>query len=327
VTRSREFQSQTRTKQIIILGTGGNCIDILDTLHDINDACGRAVYQCRGFLDDAEQKWGTALHGIKILGPLGSAHDYPDCNFVNGIGSPANFWRKQEIIAKTALPPERFATIVHPTASVLFRASKLAHRINAVFPEEPFHLIGHSMGGLDARYMIAKLGMEVGEQAVISEAAKFGLTTRVPAFPSIHIGSADVIPLEIIADAVECIQRLRGEAGVSTTTALDCAYVVIVTQDQVAHMIMDEAKGMAKVQLQFTVVADVLPARKGTTTTHAGLTLQIGETISLKQRIEQLSPLIKDVLGLRPIVYGRRHNVLPLSCETQRGRRDKLWRQ
>jgi penicillin-binding protein 1A len=51
-----------------------------------------------------------------------------------------------------------------------------------------------------SRNIIAiKLGMEVGEQAVVSEAAKFGLTTRVPAFPSIHIGSADVIPLEMIA--------------------------------------------------------------------------------------------------------------------------------
>jgi penicillin-binding protein 1A len=51
-----------------------------------------------------------------------------------------------------------------------------------------------------SRNIIAiKLGMELGEQAVISEAAKFGITTRVPAFPSIHIGSADVIPLEMIA--------------------------------------------------------------------------------------------------------------------------------
>lgn len=44
-----------------------------------------------------------------------------------------------------------------------------------------------------------KLGMELGEQAVVAEAAKFGLTTKIPAVPSIHIGSADVIPLEMIA--------------------------------------------------------------------------------------------------------------------------------
>jgi penicillin-binding protein 1A len=51
-----------------------------------------------------------------------------------------------------------------------------------------------------SRNIIAiKLGMELGEQAVISEASKFGLSTRVPPYPSIHIGSADVIPLEMIA--------------------------------------------------------------------------------------------------------------------------------
>src|SRR5918998_556066 len=51
-----------------------------------------------------------------------------------------------------------------------------------------------------SRNIIAiKLGMELGEQAVISEATKFGISTRVPPVPSIHIGSADVIPLEMIA--------------------------------------------------------------------------------------------------------------------------------
>ncbi len=51
-----------------------------------------------------------------------------------------------------------------------------------------------------SRNIIAiKLGMELGEPSVVSEATKFGITTRVPPVPSIHIGSADVIPLEMIA--------------------------------------------------------------------------------------------------------------------------------
>jgi len=51
-----------------------------------------------------------------------------------------------------------------------------------------------------SRNIIAiKLGMELGEDAVISEASKFGITTRIPPYPSIYIGSADVIPLEIIS--------------------------------------------------------------------------------------------------------------------------------
>jgi penicillin-binding protein 1A len=51
-----------------------------------------------------------------------------------------------------------------------------------------------------SRNIIAiKLGMEIGPDAVISEATKFGITTRIPPYPSIHIGSADVYPLEMIA--------------------------------------------------------------------------------------------------------------------------------
>jgi sugar O-acyltransferase (sialic acid O-acetyltransferase NeuD family) len=115
-------------KEIIILGTNGNCIDVLDTICDINDSFGKTLYTCKGFLDDDEKKWGTALHGVKVLGPLNSAPTYDDCFFVNGIGSPTNFWRKQEIIGKTHLPIERFETIIHPTASVS-RLSKIGRGV------------------------------------------------------------------------------------------------------------------------------------------------------------------------------------------------------
>jgi sugar O-acyltransferase (sialic acid O-acetyltransferase NeuD family) len=115
-------------REIIILGTNGNCIDILDTICDINDSVGKTAYTCKGFLDDDEKKWGTALHGVTVLGPLQSAPTYDDRFFVNGIGSPTNFWRKQEIIGKTGLPIERFATIIHPTASVS-RLSKIGRGV------------------------------------------------------------------------------------------------------------------------------------------------------------------------------------------------------
>lgn len=42
---------------------------------------------------------------------------------------------------------------VHPTAGVYRRAWKLAERINQKFGDQPIHLIGHSMGGLDCRLL------------------------------------------------------------------------------------------------------------------------------------------------------------------------------
>jgi sugar O-acyltransferase (sialic acid O-acetyltransferase NeuD family) len=112
------------TKNIIILGTGGNCIDILDTINDINDSRRNNIYKCVGFLDDNELHWGKEIQGIKVLGPLHIATKYRDCSFVNGIGSPSNFWQKDAIISKTGLSLDRFENIIHPSASVS-RMSKL----------------------------------------------------------------------------------------------------------------------------------------------------------------------------------------------------------
>ena len=44
-----------------------------------------------------------------------------------------------------------------------------------------------------------RLTMEIGEGSVVDMAKQFGLTTRVPPYPSIALGSADVYPLEMVA--------------------------------------------------------------------------------------------------------------------------------
>lgn len=105
-------------KSIVILGTGGNCIDILDTINDINRTQPAPKYKCVGFLDDNPSTWGREVHGFQILGSLERAADLTDACFVNGIGSPHNYWMKETILARTRLEPERFETIIHPTASI-----------------------------------------------------------------------------------------------------------------------------------------------------------------------------------------------------------------
>jgi penicillin-binding protein 1A len=44
-----------------------------------------------------------------------------------------------------------------------------------------------------------KLGMSLGEQTVIGEARRYGITTPIPAVPAIHIGAQGVYPIELIA--------------------------------------------------------------------------------------------------------------------------------
>jgi sugar O-acyltransferase (sialic acid O-acetyltransferase NeuD family) len=105
-------------RKVVILGTGGNAVDILDTVRDLNEAPGRAALECLGFLDDDPARAGTTLHGVPVLGPLSLARTLPEAWFVNGIGSPGNFWKKEAIIASAGVRHERFLTLVHPAASV-----------------------------------------------------------------------------------------------------------------------------------------------------------------------------------------------------------------
>jgi penicillin-binding protein 1A len=55
-------------------------------------------------------------------------------------------------------------------------------------------------GLYQSRNIVAiKLGMELGEQSVVDMARKLGITTPIPPYPSIHIGAADVYPIEMVA--------------------------------------------------------------------------------------------------------------------------------
>lgn len=106
-------------KKIIILGTGGNCIDILDAIQDLNDTTDIPAFECIGFLDDNSDKWKKLLLGVPIFGGLDIAGSFPqDVFFVNGIGSTSTFANKQKMIGRMGISDERFHTVIHPSASV-----------------------------------------------------------------------------------------------------------------------------------------------------------------------------------------------------------------
>lgn len=101
---------------IIILGTNGNCIDVADAI-ELLAARGKAL-SVAGFLDDNPEQQGRVVAGHKVLGKLTDAANSPNAQFVNGIGSPKSYKNKSAIIASTGIPLDRWATIVHPSATV-----------------------------------------------------------------------------------------------------------------------------------------------------------------------------------------------------------------
>jgi penicillin-binding protein 1A len=74
-------------------------------------------------------------------------------------------------------------------------------------PWEPQNYEGDFRGMMTLRRGLAasrnlvavRLGWELGVDAVIGEAVRFGLSTRLPRYPSVFLGTADVIPLEMVS--------------------------------------------------------------------------------------------------------------------------------
>jgi sugar O-acyltransferase (sialic acid O-acetyltransferase NeuD family) len=104
---------------LVILGTGGNASDILDIVDAVNALA--PTWEVAGFLDDARPVRSRYLD-LEILGRVAQAGELSGCVFVNSIGSEKSYRRRPEIVASTAVPLERYATLVHPSAAVSRRA-------------------------------------------------------------------------------------------------------------------------------------------------------------------------------------------------------------
>ena len=106
-------------KKIVLLGATGGCVDVLDTICDINSYAPERRYECVVFLDDKAELHGKRVLGILVLGPFEMVLDYrDDCFFVTGIGSELNYFKRKEIIDSLGIPTDRFESLVHQTASV-----------------------------------------------------------------------------------------------------------------------------------------------------------------------------------------------------------------
>jgi sugar O-acyltransferase (sialic acid O-acetyltransferase NeuD family) len=106
------------TERLIILGTGGNAYDVLDTVDAINRVS--SAWNVVGFLADRSPP-GSEYLGLPVLGALGDAAEQHDCWFVSAIWNDRVYRTLHDVLATTRLPERRFATLVHPGAAVSSR--------------------------------------------------------------------------------------------------------------------------------------------------------------------------------------------------------------
>lgn len=103
-------------RDLLIAGAGGLARETAAAVAAVNAA--GPTWRLLGFLDDDPALHGTTVSGLPVLGPLSLVADHPDAQVVVCIANPRNPGVRGLVTARLGLPAERYATIVHPSASV-----------------------------------------------------------------------------------------------------------------------------------------------------------------------------------------------------------------
>jgi len=103
-------------KPLLIVGAGGFGREIAETVAAINSVL--PTWELLGFLDDSPHLAGREVDGVPVVGTVQSARRFPSASFVVSVGSPSNYFNRRRIAAILGLGPDRYATLIHPTASL-----------------------------------------------------------------------------------------------------------------------------------------------------------------------------------------------------------------
>jgi sugar O-acyltransferase (sialic acid O-acetyltransferase NeuD family) len=195
------------TTPVILLGYGGNVVDIVDMLDDINDAQGPR-YELLGFLDNRDELQGRSLHGYPMLGRFADAahliERHPDVLFTTWIGRVDTYLRRPQMIASLGLPPERFLTLVHPT-SYISRRAQVGHGVliyqhctvsnSAVIGDHvvvlPHTVISHDC--VVGEYAVATSNVLIASEAKVGRNCYLGSACSM--LPGVTIGEGSLVGL------------------------------------------------------------------------------------------------------------------------------------
>lgn len=174
-------------RPLVIVGTAGNAFDVLDVVDAINAR--QPTWNVVGFLDDSREP-GSLHLGLEVLGPLSCAPRLGDCAFVNAIGSDRSYRKRPHLVASLGLHRERFATLVHPLASVSSRAQ--------IGAGVCVHFGGSVAGGVSVgEHVWLGPGSVVGHDTVIGDHSMLAPGAIVSGFVSVgaacYVGSQAVI--------------------------------------------------------------------------------------------------------------------------------------
>jgi sugar O-acyltransferase (sialic acid O-acetyltransferase NeuD family) len=105
-----------RGGDLLLVGAGGFGRETAQAVHALNGSGG--AWRLLGYVDDDPEHHGAMVAGSVVLGGRDVLDRWPDAAVVVCTGRPGDYTSRMRIVGELGLPPERYATIVHPSAAV-----------------------------------------------------------------------------------------------------------------------------------------------------------------------------------------------------------------
>lgn len=179
-------------KDLIILGAGGEALEILKVVTLINKV--NKEWNVIGFLDDNLSIIGQEFNGIKVLGTILDSNKFSNAYFISSIGHPDRPMLREEVRNKISFSDSKFATIIHPSA-VICESVKIGYgcfiQSNCTISTNSF--IGNNV--------LISNGSTIGHESKIDDGTVIGLgvkiTSDVIIGKSVYVGPGAVFTNEI----------------------------------------------------------------------------------------------------------------------------------
>lgn len=102
-------------ESLVVVGAGGLGRETVEAVRAINAR--QATWDLLGYLDDGANA-PDEVDGLPVLGPTSALDGLGDVRVVVCTGRPGHHWSRKEVVDRLGLPSERYATVVHPGATL-----------------------------------------------------------------------------------------------------------------------------------------------------------------------------------------------------------------
>jgi sugar O-acyltransferase (sialic acid O-acetyltransferase NeuD family) len=103
-------------RQLLLVGAGGFGREAAEAVRACNAV--QPTWDLLGFLDDDPVKHGTLIGGVPILDGVEAVHELASAQVLLCTGRPENYVSRRLLAQRLGLADDRYATVVHPTATV-----------------------------------------------------------------------------------------------------------------------------------------------------------------------------------------------------------------